>query len=166
MRHIRRPCSNGKGERTDKPACGEKVEGTDGRIVTTAAAAATATLHRFPFDEQACLFRFSSWTYDSNKLNLTLRPNAVNREGYMLNGVSLLYISTFVAMLLHDPWTKIPVCHDCFPFHQFRNGTFGGSTARGIPSYTRGPHTWNSTSRFTSGEGRSTTSPTSSCHVS
>ena len=107
-----------KGELTSS-LVGEKLKGrTDGRTVTTEAAAAariSTTRHRFPFDEQACLFRFSSWTYDSNKLNLTLRPNAVNREGYMLNGVSLY---TSVALILRDSWTNLLKCRDRFPCTQ------------------------------------------------
>ena len=83
----------GDGELTSSLA-GKKLKGltTQTRSVTKAGAAAwtwTATEHRFPFDEQECLFRFSSWTYDANKLNLTLRSSDVNTEGYMLNGVSL-----------------------------------------------------------------------------
>ena len=85
----------GDGELTSSLA-GKKLKGltTQTRTVAKAEVVAartwTATEHRFPFDEQECLFRFSSWTYDANKLNLTLRSTDVNTEGYMLNGVSLL----------------------------------------------------------------------------
>ena len=107
MRHIREKVKfgfGGGGELTNSLA-GKKLKGltTQTRLtsnVTKAVGAAartwTTTEHRFPFDEQECLFRFSSWTYDANKLNLTLRSSDVNTEGYMLNGVSLsdLYYET------------------------------------------------------------------------
>ena len=32
----------------------------------------------FPFDDQTCNFKFSSWTYDSSELNLTLNGDGVN----------------------------------------------------------------------------------------
>ena len=93
MRRIRKKVKFGfgrDGELTSSLA-GKKLRAltTQTRSVTKAAARTwTATEHRFPFDEQECLFRFSSWTYDANKLNLTLRSTDVNTEGYMLNGVS------------------------------------------------------------------------------
>ena len=98
----------GDGELTSSLA-GKKLKGltTQTRTVAKAEVAAartwTATEHRFPFDEQECLFRFSSWTYDANKLNLTLRSTDVNTEGYMLNGVSLLENYLLLSFSQPDP---------------------------------------------------------------
>ena len=42
----------------------------------------------FPFDEQTCNFKFSSWTYTLKELNLTLKSDQAETGNYMVNGVS------------------------------------------------------------------------------
>jgi nicotinic acetylcholine receptor len=40
----------------------------------------------FPFDEQTCRLKFGSWTYDSTKINLTLRSDVIDISTYVDNG--------------------------------------------------------------------------------
>ena len=41
----------------------------------------------FPFDEQTCLFKFGSWTYDGNKVNLDFLGNssAIDMQEYVMS---------------------------------------------------------------------------------
>jgi len=40
----------------------------------------------FPFDDQSCQFKLSSWMYDGTKVNVTNRTNNVDLENYVPNG--------------------------------------------------------------------------------
>lgn len=40
----------------------------------------------FPFDEQLCIMKFGSWTYDGSKINLTKKWDYVDKETYSPNG--------------------------------------------------------------------------------
>eukprot|EP00095_Tigriopus_kingsejongensis_P005542 snap_masked-scaffold131_size323982-processed-gene-0.6 protein:Tk05542 transcript:snap_masked-scaffold131_size323982-processed-gene-0.6-mRNA-1 annotation:"truncated nicotinic acetylcholine receptor subunit a6" len=40
----------------------------------------------FPFDDQECIFKFVSWTYDASMLNITLKSNTAILDGYLENG--------------------------------------------------------------------------------
>ena len=41
----------------------------------------------FPFDTQICRFRFASWTFASNELDIVLRPDATFATYYVPNGI-------------------------------------------------------------------------------
>ena len=40
----------------------------------------------FPFDEQRCIMKFGSWTYDGSVVDLSAMSNRVERENYRANG--------------------------------------------------------------------------------
>ncbi|TRY67230.1 hypothetical protein TCAL_05369, partial [Tigriopus californicus] len=40
----------------------------------------------FPFDDQECVFKFISWTYDASKLNISLDGTSADLSGYVENG--------------------------------------------------------------------------------
>lgn len=40
----------------------------------------------FPFDDQFCIMKFGSWTYDGSKINLTARADSVDISTYQPSG--------------------------------------------------------------------------------
>lgn len=56
---------------------------------------------RFPFDQQKCEFKFSSWTYDLTELNLTLKSTDAETSSYMTNGVRIGEFVYFIRVFLH-----------------------------------------------------------------
>ncbi len=44
----------------------------------------------FPFDDQVCRFKFSSWTYTMDRVNLTLEYDAGLLYDFIQNGVSYI----------------------------------------------------------------------------
>ena len=46
----------------------------------------TIDIQWFPFDDQRCEMKFGSWTYDGNKINLTLERDVIDMNTYQPSG--------------------------------------------------------------------------------
>lgn len=66
----------------------------------------------FPFDDQYCIMKFGSWTYDGSKINLTARSDSVDISTYQPSGEwDLISVPAVRSVLLYeccpDPYIDI-----------------------------------------------------------